>query len=43
LKAEGMRDGKRIAAAVVLAGALCGAQAAPAHLNADERFAALEH
>jgi len=43
LKTEAMRGSKRIAAAVVLAGALCAAQAAPAHLNADERFAALEH
>jgi uncharacterized protein (DUF885 family) len=43
LKFEVIRYSKRIAATALLAGALCGAHAAPAHPNADERFAALEH
>jgi uncharacterized protein (DUF885 family) len=43
LKAEVIRYSKRILATALLAGALCGAQAAPAGANADERFAALEH
>ena len=43
MKFEVIRYSKRIAATALLAGALCGAQAAPARPNADERFGALEH
>jgi hypothetical protein len=43
LKFEVIGYAKRIAAAVLLAGALCGAPATPARLNADERVTAFEH
>jgi hypothetical protein len=43
LKFEVIGYAKRIAAAVLLAAALCGAPAAPACLNADERVTAFEH
>jgi hypothetical protein len=42
LKFEVIGYSKRIAAADLLTGALCGAPAAHAHLNADQRFEPLE-